>query len=365
MRVLFWSETFWPRIGGVERLATALLPALRERGHEFAVVTWVDGEPAGSADFRGIGVHRFRFFAGTRHEGALGALKHVEEVRRLKRRFDPHLVHVNSCGRSAWFHLATDDRRTPTLVTVHQPVPADLDPVASVAGRLLATASWTACCSHAVLATVQERFVPDKARASVIGNALPDPAPEPAPARFDAPRLLFVGRLVPEKGLDAVLEALPWLFARHPRARLVIAGDGPQARPLRAAAAAAGIAAQVEFLGEVEPERVRVLIEESAVVIVPSRVEGFGLVALEAAAGGRSVVATRVGGLPEVVDDGITGVLVEPGDSQRFVRAVDALLADPARADRLGRAARESAMHRFDWAQHVDAYDRLYRRLAA
>jgi glycosyltransferase involved in cell wall biosynthesis len=98
---------------------------------------------------------------------------------------------------------------------------------------------------------------------------------------------------------------------------------------------------------------------------VPSRVEGFGLVALEAAAMARPVVATRVGGLPEVVADGETGLLVDAGDFPGFVGAIERLLADEPAARRLGAAGRERAARCFDWTQHVAAYDRLYRRLAA
>ena len=82
-------------------------------------------------------------------------------------------------------------------------------------------------------------------------------------------------------------------------------------------------------------------------------------------AAGRPVVATRVGGLPEVVGDGETGVLVSPDDPRGFVRAVTDLLDDPLRLRRLGATARERAMRCFDWQRHVDAYDELYRRMAA
>jgi glycosyltransferase involved in cell wall biosynthesis len=360
--VLFWSETFWPRIGGVERLAAGLLPALRDRGHEFSVVTWVDGGAKGEGCLDGIPIHRFPFFSKSHREGAAVTMEQVGEVRRLKRSFAPDLVHVNSCGRSAWFHLVTNPSATPTLVTVHQPLSPDTDPASST-GRLLATASWIACCSTPVLDTVC-RFPPARAtRASVIANALPPMCVAPPPLSFDPPRLLFVGRLVPEKGLDTVMRALPPLFAHAPRARLVVAGDGPLRPRLEAEAVALGLAPYVTFRGTVSPDAVRDLMGETSIVIVPSRVEGFGLVALEAAMMGRPVVATAVGGLPHVVQDGATGLLVDAGDGQGFVRAIETLIDDVDTARRLGAAARQRALERFDWGQYVLAYDRLYRRL--
>ena len=364
MRVLFWSETFWPRVGGVERLAAGLVPALRDRGHELSVVTWVDDGETAEGCFQGIPVHRVPFFAGAGREGAARTMEQLDEVRRLKRRFAPDLVHVNSCGRSAWFHLATQAAAAPTLVTVHQPLAAGLDARDTVTGRLLATASWITCCSEAVLATVRRHVPSMAARASVIENALPEVCAAPPPPLVP-PRLLFVGRLVPEKGLDAVLGALAPLFRRVPRPRLVVAGDGPLRPQLEAQVAERGLGAHVRFLGAVPPEAVRELMAEASVVVVPSRIEGFGLVALEAALMGRPVVATRAGGLELVVEHGRTGLLVEVDDGAGFVRAIETLIDEPAAARRLGEAARRRARERFDWERHVRAYDDLYRRLAA
>lgn len=365
MRVLFWSETFWPRVGGVERLAAALVPALVARGHEMAVVTWVDPCEPDPGDLAGIPVHRFAFFAGSQRAGVERVMRDVATIRRLKRAFDPDVVHVNSLGRSAWFHLATADPGAPTLVTLHQPLDGRAPAPDSVAGRLLARADAVACCSHAVLQSLRDGVPALRERAAVIGNALPDPPREAPPPALGPPTLLFAGRLVPEKGIDAIVPELPALFARHPAARLVVAGDGPLAPRLRRAVAARGLAARVAFLGEVPPTEVQARMIDASIVLVPSRVEGFGLVALEAAVAGRPVIATRVGGLPEVVGDGETGVLVAPDDPRGFVRAVADLLDDPLRLRRLGAAARERAMRCFDWQRHVDAYDELYRRMAA
>jgi glycosyltransferase involved in cell wall biosynthesis len=363
VRVLFWSETFWPRVGGVERLAAGLLPALRDRGHEFEVVTWVEDGDTGSCCFEGIRIHRFPFFSRPRRDGATMTWMQLDEVRRLKRRFLPDLVHVNSCGHSAWFHLATNGT-APTVVTLHQPLSPDTDARESVTGRLLATASSIVCCSNAVLATVRRLSATTGGRASVIENALPARCAAPPPISFEPPRLLFVGRLVPEKGLDALMSSLPPLFARVPRARLVVAGDGPLRPQLEAQAAELGLVPYLRFLGAVSPDTVRDLMADASIVIAPSRIEGFGLVALEAAFMGRPVVATDVGGLPHVVQHGHTGLLVDVGNWGGFVRTIETLINDPAGARRLGAAARQRALMRFDWRQYVVAYDSLYRRLA-
>jgi len=123
-----------------------------------------------------------------------------------------------------------------------------------------------------------------------------------------------------------------------------------------------GIAAApegVSFLGHVAPAGP--VLERAAVVVVPSRGEGFGMVALEAAERGRAVVAARVGGLPEIVADGETGLLVPSEDEEALAQAIVALISDPERVRRLGAAARRRALEAFPESSPADELDRLYR----
>src|SRR5262249_42583718 len=148
-----------------------------------------------------------------------------------------------------------------------------------------------------------------------------------------------------------------------PSARLVIAGDGPERAKLQQQVIQLRLANSVEFVGSVPPATVAHLIAQATLVVVPSRVEGFGLVALEAALMARPVVATRVGGLPEVVVHGQTGLLVEDDDNRALAVAIALLLDQPDTAKQMGRAACDRARQEFDWERHVSAYDTLYRKL--
>jgi glycosyltransferase involved in cell wall biosynthesis len=105
------------------------------------------------------------------------------------------------------------------------------------------------------------------------------------------------------------------------------------------------------------------LIREATLVLVPSRLEGFGLVALEAGSMARPVVATYVGGLPEVIVDQETGLLTECENSRGLAEAIELLLNQPEKARVMGRVARKRARKEFDWERHVNAYDSLYRKL--
>jgi glycosyltransferase involved in cell wall biosynthesis len=159
----------------------------------------------------------------------------------------------------------------------------------------------------------------------------PAKPPEPVAERTIA----FAGRVVPEKGLDLLLEALA--TSRDSWDRLLVAGDGWDIDRCRRLADRRLIASKVEFLGHVGATRVRRALGSARIVVVPSRwPEPFGLVGLEAMACARPVVASDTGGIPEWLDDGRTGLLVPPGDIQALAAAIVSLLDDPGRATAMG-----------------------------
>jgi glycogen synthase len=366
MRILFWSETFWPRVGGVENLAAKLLPALRSRGHEFAVVTWDNVEAADQILYQNIPVYRFPFFSG-RQRGGLGSLiENRQEIALLKQRFAPDLVHINSYGRSVLFHLNTIHAYPASvLVTLHQALRGEPVGNDSLLGHVLRTADWVTACSSAVL-THARRLMPKVIPcSSVILNALEPPPFDPPPITFDSPRILCLGRLVPEKGFDLALAAFARVFRRFPSARLVVAGEGPQAGKLKQQTIELGLTDCVEFVGGVRPEKVVDLIAHSALVLIPSRLEGFGLVALEAGAMARPVIATCVGGLPEVIVHGETGLLVNQENSSALADATALLLDHTDVAVQMGQAGRRRVGEVFSWERCVEAYDTVYQKLAS
>ena len=166
---------------------------------------------------------------------------------------------------------------------------------------------------------------------------------EPAPPGY----LLVVGRLRIRKGVDVLLAAMPALLSRHPAARLLIAGDGEHRAALEGAAAALALGEAVTFLGRTDAARVRRLLRGAAALVVPSIYEGMPLVVLEAMEASVPVVASRVSGIPEVVEDGRTGWLVPPEEPASLAAALAAALDDPAAAARRGAAGRRRLEERF------------------
>ena len=362
MRVLFWSPVFWPKIGGVEVHAAKLLPSLQSLGYEYLVVTTKsDPDQPDTEDYKGTPIHRFPFWSHTTYT-QIDEFMHIrQKVAALKRTFAPDLVHINAVDASNLFHLLTANvDHVPLLVTLHGEWPTRHD---GVVKRTLSAADWVAGCSRAVLECGRQLSPDILSRSSVIHNGLEVPVLVPQPLPFEPPRLLCIGRLSPEKGFDLAVTAFATVVRRFPRARLLIAGDGVSRSELEQQVAKQGIRHCVDFLGWVEPAEVLPLVNGSTMVLMPSRQESLPMVALEAALMARPVVATRVGGLPEVVEHEQSGFLVETGDSRAFGAAIESLLRQPSLALQMGQAARSRAQQMFSWKTHVDAYDRLYAKL--
>jgi glycosyltransferase involved in cell wall biosynthesis len=176
------------------------------------------------------------------------------------------------------------------------------------------------------------------------------------------PRLLCIGRLIPIKGHLVLLRALARARSRVPGLELDIAGRGPLEPALKAFARELGIEEAVRFLGFVSP--VQRAVEGVAIVVVPSLGEGFGMVALEAMERARPVIASAVGGLPEIVADGDTGFVVPPGDAEALAEAMVALGDDLPRAATMGLAGRERALAEFPPKRSADRIEELYRDAA-
>jgi glycosyltransferase involved in cell wall biosynthesis len=168
--------------------------------------------------------------------------------------------------------------------------------------------------------------------------------------------ILFTGRLVGTKGLPYLLEAM-----KHINTSLVICGDGPERERLETLASRLGVAAKVRFAGRVSEEEKARLMASCKMFVLPSLFESFGVAAAEAMYSGKPVVASRVGGLGDLVSDG--GILVRPKNAQAIAEAVNRLLGDEGLRSEMGRRAKEIA-RRYDWDHVIDEVERIYLEVA-
>ncbi len=369
-------------IGGPAQHVVLLTAGLRRLGWETDLVTGrVDpdegdmGDLALSAGVRPVVVPALRNGAGP-----LADLRTLLSLYRFFRRERPALVHLHLLKARVLGGLAARWARVPIVVeTLHGTLLAGY--YAAPLTRLLAALErWLARRMDAVVA-VSPAVARELAAARVVSgprvHVIPlgldlerfrDGAARPtlrrslgAPA--EVPLVGIVGRLVPIKGVDAFIDAAAQIRRRLPAAQFVVVGDGPLRLDLERRAREAGLAGQVHFLGW--RRNLEELYPDLDLIMLTSLNEGTPVSIIEAMAAGRAVVATRAGGVVDVVEDGVTGVLVPPRDPGALAAAAVALLNDPERRRRMGEAARSAVLPRYGAARLVEETDALYRALLA
>lgn len=228
------------------------------------------------------------------------------------------------------------------------------------ADALTAISNYTAGLLREEVPGAEVEIIPFGAAATA-REGTPPPFPTPhAPAR-----LLFVGRLVERKGVDVLLEAV----AKLPGVRLAVVGDGPARSGLESRASALGLGGQVRFTGFVSQRTLASEYQRADVVVLPARydakgdVEGLGVALIEGMAYGRSVIGSDVGGIPDIIRPGETGLLVTPGDPAALAAAISRLDGDREMARKMGAAGREDARARFSWRRITADLEALYRRV--
>ncbi len=170
----------------------------------------------------------------------------------------------------------------------------------------------------------------------------------------------FVGRLDAVKGVPLLLEAFATARLHHPQARLTIAGDGPARTALEAQAATLGITPAVRFTGYLDEAAVAALLAEADMLVLPSFAEGLPVVLMEAMASRIPVIATQVAGVPELVENGISGFIVPPGDVESLTRRLEDLLSDPDMCHRMGEAGRQKVLTEHDIRAEVAWLHQLF-----
>jgi glycosyltransferase involved in cell wall biosynthesis len=348
VKVLVVTGIWPPDPGGPASHAPALAGFLHDRGHGVEVVTTAESAPAP----RGYPVHWVPRSSALRHARA------AVLVRRRAARAD--VVYATSMVRRAALGAALAPR--PLVVKLVSDevferarrggrFDGKLDEFQDVGGMrfgfLRATRDAAlrraqhVFCPSAYLRDVALRWGLDRDRMSVLPN--PAPAVPQLPSRetlraeleLDGSVLAFAGRLGPQKALDVALEAL----VAVPDVTLAIAGDGPDRDALERRARELGLDGRVRFLGNVSRDGVLRLFRAADASLLSSSWENFPHTVVEALAVGSPVIATAVGGVPEVVRDGENGLLVPPGDAEALAAAIGRFFGDGALRDRLAEAA--------------------------
>lgn len=398
MRVLMISWEYPPVVvGGLARHVHALARYLVADGHEVVVLcrhlAGSDAHTHPKADRTVDGVRIIRVAEDPMHvtfENDLVAwtlaMGHamVRAGLELLRGWHPDVVHAHDWLVTHPAVAIAEQARVPLVGTIH----------ATEAGRHSGWLSerlnqqvhsvewWLAnrvdaliTCSQAMRLEVAHLFELEMASIDVIHNGIEERGWQVRPEAVTAarlahspagtPLLLYFGRLEWEKGVQDLLRALPRIRDAHPGTRLVVAGDGRHREPLLEQAEGLRLDDVVDFPGHLTDRDLRALLAAADGVVLPSRYEPFGIVALEAAAARAPLVASTAGGLGEVVIHGETGLAFAPGDVDALVAAVVDVLADPATADARADMAQARLAGDFDWAHIAAATAQVYRRARA
>jgi glycosyltransferase involved in cell wall biosynthesis len=211
----------------------------------------------------------------------------------------------------------------------------------------------------------------DPAHTEYVPLGIPPLAPSATDVRAEldlppgAPVVGTVCGLRPQKALEVLVEAAGVLHREFPGLVVVVAGDGPEEEPLRRLVAARGLADVVRLIGRWPSDRLPELLASFDVAVNTSDFEGSPLAVMEFMACEKAIVATSVGGTPDLIEDGVHGLLVPPRDAQALARATAGLLRDPGLRERLGTAARERQVREFEIDGMVRRLEELYERLYA
>jgi glycosyltransferase involved in cell wall biosynthesis len=359
VRILQVCPFFLPHIGGVETHVEMLSTELARRGHEVTVLT-SRHEPSGTV---------FRTPLALRTGRALRELSPQPEV-----------VHMHYPPPVTTYLAARALLKggPPTCLTYHCDLFLEgplgrvltstyehlfLPPTLDVARKVIVHASSYARTSRAL----QDR--PVVVIPSLVDTDRFQPRADDADLRKSLGAegklvVLFVGRLVPHKGVEDLVLAVPQL---PPTTLLVIAGEGPERRRLESLVDVRGLSARVHFVGAVSDTDLPRYHAVASVVVLPSqnRLEGFGLAIVEAMASGRPAIVADLPGVREVIQDGEDGLLAEPLQPDDLARKLTQLLGDPARRQRMGERARQSALAKYRLAVVVDQVEALYRTMLA
>jgi len=339
---------FPPRIGGIQRYCASLAAALHAGGHAVAVVAPASAG-AREHDAR-LDLPVFRFTGSTR----IGRIVAAKRALALARAavddgftiagswLPAGLIAAYAPGRAGG-HLTVLAHGTE--IRPHGP-PWRVGLLRTVAARADLIAANSRCTADLLRSAGVRRDV------AVLNCGVEARPLVRRPA--SVPTILSVGRLVPRKGFDRVIQALPALRERIPQVRYVVAGDGPYRTALEAETARLGVADRVAFLGAVDDAALREAYAQAWCFAMPARsvgddTEGFGIVYLEAAMAGLPSVGGRETGAEDAIVDGHTGLLTDGNDPRSIGLALETLLCDRARAAAFGSAARARALAHFAW----------------
>lgn len=360
MKILMLSADFLPNIGGIASHVYELSKALQKQGHKVWVIT--DRSRFGGKRYEeidGIKIYRTHF----RRVKLIGTILYYLAIwfrmARLIKEEGIDILHIHSLDPDAVSGRFV--RNIPKVETEHSSrFLRDME-----TGKSLVLNKWLMNSADFVIGTSQElveaviKLGINKDKTRFISNGVDAGRFHPGVGgvgikdkygvKPGEPVILCSRRLEPKNGVGYLIESIPRVIEASPDARFLVVGDGNEGEKLRQRVSELKISNEVIFTGRVANSEMPAYYAISDIVVLPSLMEATSIAGLEAMATGKPLVATNIGGIPQIVDDGKTGILVPAGDSEKLAQGMISLLKDDTKRRTMGIAARKKVEADFSW----------------
>lgn len=365
MRVLLHCIYYPPEVGGLESHVAALAEGLVARGHEVRVITSRSRPDLPvEEEIRGVRVRRTPLSRRTPTGWAAHAIGSIPATLRWARWAE--VLHAQAFASVLPVGAAASLIRRPWAASFHTSHFLVLAKREVWDGILRSFVRWPdySLAASKEIAAVAEGLAPDRKVESITNGVETErfrPMAPSLPQREGERRILVPRRLFPKNGVEYLVRALPLIRSRIPEIRAIVVGDGPERGRLEGLARDLGVADRIDFLGAIPHDQMPGILASGELAVFPSLMEATSVAALEAMACERPVLATDVGGLPEIIDVEVGG-LVPPADPDGLARGVVALLRDPHLGEK-GRRARRRVVAQWSNARLVDRHLEIYTDL--
>lgn len=385
MQILMFSPEYPPlQIGGLARHVQPLSEALVDAGHKVTVITQMAAGAAQAEVKKGVEIRRVNPLFVNAPDFATSVLQTnfemVQEAGRLLlkgHKFD--LIHGHDWLVTMAARTMKHQLRIPLVMTIHATEHGRNHGIYTSLQRYINDLEWLSCfeawrvvvCSEYMNREIQYIFQVPQDKIDIIENGVNadefrSRLPEGFRENYAHPNekiVFFVGRLVQEKGVQVLIDAIPEILQNHPNTKFVIAGRGPKLDELKFQASQIGVYDRCYFTGFISDEARNNLYRVCDLAVFPSLYEPFGIVALEAMAARVPVLVTETGGLAEIVKDGIDGIKVHPGSAHELAGGILRVLKDPVLGEKIREKGYQKAVAEYNWAGIARKTEKVYQRI--
>lgn len=382
--MLSWE--FPPKVvGGLGRHVYDLSTALARQDVSITVITTDMGDGSPSTErISGVDVHRIQPYPLAASSFPMWVMQmNMAKLEKAVSLFNEEpfdIIHAHDwlsayCGRAL-----KHTYKVPLISTIHATEFGRHNGLHTDEQRYISDVEWwltfeswrVICCSNYMLGELQRLFQLPADKLNVLFNGVhpevfqTDKLNKEVRNRYAAPEekiIFYIGRLVPEKGVQVLLDAAPSILSRHPEAKFIIAGQGPFKGELEKQVNSLGIQHKVYFTGFIDDHVRNQLYRSASCAVFPSFYEPFGIVALEAMAAGTPVIVADTGGLGENINHDINGLKCSSGDSGSLAEQVIRILKNPKLASSLQEKGKSSVFEKYTWAEIARGTQKVYREV--